>query len=337
MGRSNRSIDKERGDRSMRKGHGGISSRAKRHLVQLFAALLYNLDFQGIATMSVGRAPSKGVCAPGLHCYSCPGAVAACPVGALQQALASASLPMGFYVGGTLLAFGALAGRTICGWACPFGFLQDMIDKVGRAVHLPEVRKGTWSRRLSWLKYFMLALVIAGPIITLVANDLGKPLFCSFVCPAGTLPGIALVAASPSLQSMVGVLFSWKASLLLALIVAALFVYRPFCRFLCPLGALYGFFNRFCLLRYTVDTEACTNCGACVEACRMDVKRVGDRECIQCGACKSVCEFGAIRFSVSVRKHDASPAAPAASDNEANVKIGATPSHGGESKPPRTA
>lgn len=291
-------------------GKPGLLLRAKRHLVQLFAALLYNLDFQGIATLSVGRAPSKGVCAPGLHCYSCPGAVAACPIGSLQQALSASSLPMGFYVGGTILAFGALAGRTVCGWACPFGFLQDIIDKIGRAARLPEVRKGIWSRRLSWVKYAMLALAIAGPVVTLAAGGLGKPLFCSFVCPAGTLPGIALVASSPSLQGMVGFLFSWKVSLLLALIAAALFIYRPFCRFLCPLGALYGFFNRFCVLRYTVDPNACTNCGACVEMCRMDVKRVGDRECIQCGACKSACEFGAIRFSVSALKRNPSPIKP---------------------------
>lgn len=291
-------------------GKPGLLLRAKRHLVQLFAALLYNLDFQGIATLSVGRTPSKGVCAPGLHCYSCPGAVAACPIGSLQQALSASSLPMGFYVGGTILAFGTLAGRTICGWACPFGFLQDVIDKIGRAARLPEVRKGAWSRRLSWIKYAMLALAIAGPLVTLAADGLGKPLFCSFVCPAGTLPGIALVASSPSLQSMVGFLFSWKVGLLFALIAAALFVYRPFCRFLCPLGALYGFFNRFCVLRYTVDPNTCTNCGACVEMCRMDVKRVGDRECIQCGACKSACEFGAIRFGVSALKRNPSPIKP---------------------------
>lgn len=292
------------------KGRTGKGPGVKRHLIQLLAALLYNLDFQSIATLSVGRAPSKSVCAPGLHCYSCPGAAAACPIGSLQQAFASSSLPMGFYVGGTLLAFGALAGRAICGWACPFGFLQDMLDKLGRALHIPEVRKGAWSRRLSWFKYVMLALVIAGPLITLANDGLGKPLFCSLVCPAGTLPGIALVASSPSLQGMVGLLFSWKVSLLLALVTAALFLYRPFCRFLCPLGALYGFFNRFCVLRYAVDATACTNCGACVETCRMDVKHVSDRECIQCGACKDACEFGAIRFSVGMRKRDASPQAP---------------------------
>ncbi len=292
--------------------HGaGRMPGVKRHLVQLLAMLLYNLDFQEIATLSVGRSPSKGLCAPGLHCYSCPGAVAACPIGALQQSLAAASLPMVFYVGGTLLAFGALFGRTICGWACPFGFIQDLVDKAGRALRLPEVRKGAWSRRLSWAKYAMLALAVAGPLMTLASSEAGKPLFCSLVCPAGTLPGIALVASNPTLQAMVGTLFSWKVGVLLALIAAALFIYRPFCRFLCPLGALYGFFNRFCVLRYTVDTHACTGCGACVEACRMDVRRVSDRECIQCGACKATCEFDAIRFSVNVRKRHASPAEPA--------------------------
>lgn len=301
-----------------RSGKPGLLSRMKRHLVQLLAVLLYNLDFQGIATMSVGRAPSKGVCAPGLHCYSCPGAVAACPIGTLQQSLAAASLPMGFYVGGTILAFGALFGRTICGWACPFGFLQDLIDKAGRALHVPEVRKGLWSRRLSWLKYAVLALAIAGPLATLLASGLGKPLFCSLICPAGTLPGIALVASDPTLQAMVGTLFSWKVSLLLALVAAALFVYRPFCRFLCPLGALYGFFNRFCVLRYTVDATKCSNCGACVEICRMDVKRVGDHECIQCGTCASACEFDAIRFSVSARTRSVSPEAPISQRTEAS-------------------
>lgn len=279
----------------------------KRHLIQLLAVLLYSLDFRGIATLSVGRAPTKGLCAPGLHCYSCPGAIAACPIGALQQSLASASLPMMFYVGGTLLAFGALAGRTICGWACPFGFLQDLIDKAGRALRLPEMRKGAWSRRLSWLKYAMLGLALAGPILTLSAQGLGKPLFCTFVCPAGTLPGIALVFSNPMLQSMVGTLFSWKVSVLLALVAAALFIYRPFCRFLCPLGALYGFFNRFCVLRYTVDPDACTKCGACVNVCRMDVRHVGDRECIQCGVCRSSCEFNAIHFSVRKPKRPDAP------------------------------
>lgn len=273
--------------------------RTKRHFIQLLTALLYNLDFQGIATLSVNRASSKAVCVPGLHCYSCPGAVGACPIGALQQALGASSLKLPFYVAGCLLAFGALFGRTICGWACPFGFIQDMLDKLGRLLRLPQVRKGAWSRRLGLLKYAMLALVVIGPIVTLTLDGVGSPLFCSYVCPAGTLAGVALVSATPELQSVIGMLFGWKTFVLAAIVLAAMTVYRPFCRFLCPLGALYGFFNRFCALRYVVDERACTHCNACVETCRMDVKHVSDRECIQCGECKKACAHGAIRFSVS--------------------------------------
>ncbi len=281
----------------------------KRHLIQLLAALLYNLDFQGIATMSVGRTPTKGVCVPGLHCYSCPGAVGAWPIGALQQSLGASSLKLPFYVVGCLFAFGALFGRTICGWACPFGFLQDMLDKLARLLHVPQIRKGAWSRKLSLLKYAMLALVVVGPLVTLAANGVGSPLFCSYVCPAGTLAGVALLSDSESLRASIGFLFTWKAAVLALIVIGAMVLYRPFCRFLCPLGALYGFFNRFCALRYVVDEQVCTGCNACVEACRMDVAHVSDRECIQCGVCKKACAHGAIRFSIAPRR-------PAASDDE---------------------
>lgn len=283
--------------------------RTKRHFIQLLAALLYNLDFQGIAAMSVGRAPTKGVCVPGLHCYSCPGAVGACPIGALQQSLGASQLKLPFYVAGCLLAFGALFGRTICGWACPFGFVQDMLDKLGRLLHVPVVRKGAWSRRASFAKYAALALVVVGPIVTLALDGVASPLFCTYICPAGTIAGVALVAATPDLQTIVGALFTWKTAVLALIAFGAMAVYRPFCRFLCPLGAFYGFFNRFCALRYVVDERACTHCNACVEACRMDVARVSDCECIQCGACKKACAHGAIRFSVSLPAKEATAAA----------------------------
>ncbi|MDO4442838.1 MAG: 4Fe-4S binding protein, partial [Slackia sp.] len=130
-------------------------------------------------------------------------------------------------------------------------------------------------------------------------------------CPAGTVAGVALVAASPDLQSIVGALFTWKVAVLAAIVFGAMTVYRPFCRFLCPLGALYGFFNRFCALRYVVNPQACTGCGACMDACRMDVARVSDHECIQCGECKKACVHGAIRFSVSAPSRKSfSPAPP---------------------------
>ena len=96
---------------------------------------------------------------------------------------------------------------------------------------------------------------------------------------------------------MVGPLFNWKLIVLVAIIAAALFVYRPFCRFLCPLGALYSFFNRFALLRYRTDEHRCTGCNTCLGTCKVDIRRVSDRECIQCGNCVTTCPEKAISFT----------------------------------------
>lgn len=274
----------------------GPIARFKRHIIQLLAALLYNLNFEGFATGTIYRGDSKGICVPGLNCYSCPGAIGACPIGSLQAALVASDQKLPLYIIGTLLAFGALLGRTVCGWLCPFGLIQDLLDKVP----LPKIRKGAWSRVLSWGKYVVLALlVIAAPLILLYTTGIGTPAFCAWLCPAGTLEaGIPLVASNEGLQMMIGSLFNWKVGLLIALIVACLFIYRPFCRFLCPLGALYSFFNRFALLRYRVDDERCVGCDACLSVCKVDIRTVSDRECIQCGACVTTCQTNAIRFSL---------------------------------------
>ena len=269
---------------------------SKRHFIQLLAALLYNLNFAGFKTGDIYQGKTKAVCVPGLNCYSCPGAIGACPIGSLQASLVAGGGSMPFYVLGTLLAFGALLGRTVCGWLCPIGLLQDLLDKTP----LPKLKKGHWSRVLSKGKYVVLGgLVLAAPLILLHTTGVGTPAFCAWLCPAGTLEaGIPLLSLNEGLRFMIGSLFIWKICALLALLIASLFIYRPFCRFLCPLGALYSFFNRFALLRYKVDESACNNCGACVHVCKMDIREVSDTECIQCGACTSVCQQDAIYFSL---------------------------------------
>ncbi|MEG0324153.1 MAG: 4Fe-4S binding protein, partial [Raoultibacter sp.] len=219
-----------------------LIKRFKRHIIQLLAVILYNLNFEGFATGTIYKGATKGVCAPGLNCYSCPGAIGSCPIGSLQAALVASDQKLPLYIVGTILAFGALLGRTVCGWLCPFGFLQDLLDKIP----LPKLRKGAWSRVLSWGKYLVLAvLVVAAPLFLYHTTGIGTPAFCAYLCPAGTLQaGIPLVAMDESLQTMVGSLFDWKIGLLVVVLLACLFIYRPFCRFLCPLGALYSFFNR---------------------------------------------------------------------------------------------
>lgn len=128
----------------------------------------------------------------------------------------------------------------------------------------------------------------------------GEPAFCKYICPSGTLfGGIPLVAASPALQAMVGWLFRWKLAILIATAAAAVIVYRPFCKYLCPLGATYALFNRASLYRLRVDAAKCVRCGACAKVCKMGVdpvKAPNSRECIRCGECAQVCPQQAIRL-----------------------------------------
>ena len=265
-----------------------------RRLAQLYAALLYNAHLKGFIQGEIYTGNVKAVCVPGLNCYSCPGAVAACPLGALQNALAASGHRAGWYVLGMLALFGVVLGRTVCGWLCPFGLIQELLHKLPG----PKLKKGRWSRALSWVKYAVLAVfVVAVPLWNGLLKGLPLPGFCKYICPAGTLEGAVALLLHPKnadLKSALGIVFARKAILLILVMAACAFIYRAFCRFLCPLGAIYGLFNRVSLIGVRVDEGRCNGCGACVRHCPMDVKRVSDHECIQCGQCAGVCARDAI-------------------------------------------
>ena len=265
-----------------------------RKLIQLYAALLYNAHLRGFVEGEIFTGNSKAICVPGLNCYSCPGAVGACPLGALQNALASAGHRAAWYVLGTLMLFGLALGRTVCGWLCPMGLIQELLHKLPA----PKLKKSRITRGLSWVKYGVLGLfVVAIPLYCGLARDLPLPGFCKFICPAGTLEGALGLLAHPknaALKASLGMVFGRKLAILIIIAAACAFIYRAFCRFLCPLGAIYGLFNRFALAGVKVDAGRCNGCGACVRCCGMDVRRVGDHECIQCGKCLSACAQGAI-------------------------------------------
>ena len=267
---------------------------AARRLVQLYAALLHNAYIKGFIDGKIYEGNAKFLCAPGLNCYSCPGATAACPLGALQNALSSAGHRAGWYVLGILLLFGVVLGRTICGWLCPLGLIQELLHKIPT----PKIRKSRITRALTWVKYGILAaFVLAVPLYYGLAKDLPYPAFCKFICPAGTLEGAAGHLANPgnaSMYSMLGLLFTRKWVILVVIGLACVFCYRSFCRFICPLGAVYSLFNRFSVTGVRVEARKCNGCGACVRRCGMDVRQVGDRECIHCGECIRACPQGAI-------------------------------------------
>jgi polyferredoxin len=269
---------------------------ARRHFVQALYVALTNGYAAGFAGGRIYTGPLKAYCVPGLNCYSCPGALFACPVGALQAALSGRGASFPFYVTGFLLAFGALMGRLICGFLCPFGLVQDLLYKI------PFFKKYTrlkGERVLNKLRYVILIVfVLLLPMLAVDVVGQGLPWFCKYICPSGTLfGGIPLLGANDVLRDVAGALFAWKLALLILLLLLSLMVYRPFCRYVCPLGAIYGLCNPIALYRYRVDQSACTGCKTCQRACPMHIpvyRTPNSTACIRCGICKNACPRGAI-------------------------------------------
>ncbi len=266
---------------------------SKRRLIQLYAALLFNANIKGFANGRIYKGAVKNICSPGLNCYSCPGAVGACPLGSLQNALSTSGKTAPYYVVGIILLYAILFGRWICGFLCPFGLIQDLVHKI----KTPKVKKSRLTRAFSYLKYVILVFFVI--LIPLLFMGIAMPGFCKYICPAGTFEGAIGLLSNPANEDymiMLGGLFTWKFWLMIAILVACIFLYRFFCRFICPLGALYGLFNRFALVGMKLDRDACTDCGLCVGKCKVDIRHVGDHECIQCGECMDVCPTGAIQW-----------------------------------------
>ena len=264
----------------------------KRKIVQLTTAILYNCNYLGFKNGNIYTGELKKFCVPGLNCYSCPGAIAACPLGSFQnfimQRSGSANIfaKIPFYILGLLIIFGVVFGRVVCGFLCPFGFIQEIIYKI----KTKKIKKNNITRELTIVKYIILALfVIILPIL------LFEPSFCKYICPAGTLEaGVTLYLTNDGIKQLAGFLYCWKISVLIAVIGLSIIMYRFFCRFICPLGAIYSFFNKTSILGVKIDLDKCDHCNVCTNTCLMDVKKVGDRECIECGECINKCHKKAI-------------------------------------------
>lgn len=267
---------------------------SKRKMMQLYFAVLFNANLKGFITGNIYQGSTKNICAPGINCYSCPGAVGACPLGSLQGSF-SADHSTIYYVGGILLLYGIMLGRMICGWLCPFGLVQELAYKI----KTPKLKKSPVTRLLSFFKYAVLVFFVLIVPIMYAFRNTPLPAFCKYICPAGTLEGgIGLLsnAVNESYFSMLGPLFTWKFMLMVSIIVGSIFIFRLFCRFICPLGAFYGLFNKISFFGIKVDNSKCTHCGLCHSKCKVDIKCPGDAECISCGECVEVCPTKAIHW-----------------------------------------
>ena len=269
-----------------------------RKCVQAGFALLQNLHLKGLFTGRIYTGGLKRFCVPGMNCYACPAALGACPMGALQSLLGGRRAKPALWVLGFLAAVGLLLGRFVCAWLCLFGLIQELLYKI-------PVKK--WKmppradRALRYLKYVLLAVfVVLLPLLLREGAGPGDPWFCKYICPVGTLEGaVPLMLADKALRAAARWLFAWKFAILGAVLVLSVFIHRPFCRYLCPLGAFYALFQRFSLLQLRLDESKCVRCGACAGVCKMGVdplKNPNGAECIRCGACTEGCPTGALSF-----------------------------------------
>ena len=267
-----------------------------RGFIQAAATLVTNIHLPNFAKGGIYQGTGKTVCVPGLNCYSCPAALGACPIGSFQSVVGSSKFNFSYYVTGTLILLGVLLGRFVCGFLCPFGWLQELLHKIpGKKLSTKKLKP------LTYIKYVVLLFaVVLLPV--LVVNDvgMGDPFFCKYICPQGVLEGaIPLAIANAGIRSALGHLFTWKLAVLIAVVVLSVLFYRPFCKWICPLGAFYALMNRVSLLGIRVDACKCVSCGKCSKACQMDVDVVrapNHAECIRCGKCIGACPVDAISY-----------------------------------------
>ena len=232
--------------------------------IQAAATLLTNIHIPNLFKGKIYQGNVKTVCVPGLNCYSCPAATGACPIGAFQAVVGSSGFKFSYYITGFFILLGVTLGRFICGFLCPFGWFQDL------------------------------------PMFVTNSIGMGDPFFYKYICPQGVLEGaIPLSLGNAAIRSALGKLFSFKCFILITVIVLSILFYRPFCKWICPLGAIYSLFNKVSLLNIKVEHNKCVGCGQCSKACKMDVdvcKNPDHPECIRCGACIKACPKDAIHY-----------------------------------------
>ena len=264
--------------------------------IQAGATLLTNIHLPNFLKGGLYQGKGKAVCVPGLNCYSCPAASGACPIGSFQAVVGSSKFRFSYYITGFLILLGVLLGRVICGFLCPFGWFQELLHKI------PTKKLSTKKLKpLTYLKYVvLLVMVVLLPVLVTNQLGMGDPFFCKYLCPQGVLEGaIPLSLANAGIRAALGSLFRWKFIVLLTVIVLSIVFYRPFCKWLCPLGAFYALLNKVSLFQMQVDQSKCVSCGKCAKVCKMDVdvtKSPNHTECIRCGMCIRACPTEAVSF-----------------------------------------
>jgi polyferredoxin len=250
--------------------------------------------------------PLHGICGPVFHCYSCPLATFACPIGVIANFSALHLFP--FMAVGTLLVVGATFGTLVCGWACPFGLLQDLVGRIPT----PKVRLP------GWLGYSRYAVLVG--LVLLIPYHYSEDhwAFVCRLCPAGAVEASVPVSVQ---QSAAAHQIVWptlnKTIILGVFVVAMLFAWRPWCTLFCPLGAIFSLCNYVSLVFLRFQPGRCNDCGLCRDLCKYRgpaERRGSDLRCIRCLECVN-CQ------ALSVGTAFLSPKSPPPAAAEVGVRL----------------
>jgi polyferredoxin len=267
-----------------------------RKIIQAVWTFVTNSYLAGFINGKIYIGKLKSVCVPGLNCYSCPGSLGSCPIGSLQAVLGSSEYRFSFYLTGFFFVIGTLFGRAVCGFLCPFGLIQELLHKIP---FYKKIKTFRFDMHLRYLKYIILLFfVILFPMLIVDVVGGGEPWFCKWICPVGTLEGgIPLMFSNPALQNTIGFLYTWKITILFVTVIFSIIIYRPFCKYVCPLGAIYALFNKVSVYGYQIENDKCTDCKQCEKNCPMQISprtQCNHAECIRCGTCKKSCRSNVI-------------------------------------------
>jgi len=268
--------------------------KIKRYWIQIASLLLSNSYIKGFLEGKIYNGNLKKICFPGLNCYSCPGALGSCPIGSMQAIALDIKYKFSMYVAGILILIGTIVGRAVCGCICPFGFFQELLYKV-------PFKKIGIHKIFEKFKYIILFVTVFLLPALYIIFDLGldSPYFCKLICPTGTLEaGLPLAIVREDIRSTLSFLFGWKMAILTCVILLSMAAKRPFCRVLCPLGAIYSIFNKVSFYRMEVSHSKCIRCGKCKSTCPVDhtiYENPNGLECIRCGKCKKICPSDAVK------------------------------------------